>query len=135
MSKSASRITRYMKLADQALATAQTNLDSDDYRAAANRAYYAVFYAASAILLTRGIERRRHSGVIGAFREHFVRTGIIEPEFSGIYGESLVVREDADYSIELPVGLDTVESGMRQASRFVQRIHAYLTEIGLEDEG
>ena len=91
----------------------------DDYRAAANRACYAVFYAASAVLLTQGIERQRHSGVISAFREHFVRTGIIETEFSGIYGESLVVREDTDYSIELPIGLDTVESGMRQADRFV----------------
>lgn len=123
-----------MRLADQALATAQTNLDSEDFRAAANRAYYAIFYAASAVLLTLGIERRRHSGVISAFREHFVRPGIIEAEFSSIYGESLVVREDADYAIEITVGQDTVEPGLRQAHRFVQRMHEHLDKSGFEDE-
>jgi uncharacterized protein (UPF0332 family) len=80
MRKQSARIKRLMGLADQALDTAQENCDSEDYRAAANRAYYAVFYAASAVLLTKDIERRRHSGVIGAFREHFVRLGMIEVE-------------------------------------------------------
>jgi uncharacterized protein (UPF0332 family) len=123
-----------MRLADQALVTAQANLDSEDYRAAANRAYYAIFYAASAVLLTLGVERRRHSGVISAFREHFVRPGLIEAEYSGIYGESLAVREDADYAVEIVVGLDTVESGLRQARRFVQRMHEYLDTSGFEDQ-
>jgi uncharacterized protein (UPF0332 family) len=134
MNKRASRIRRLMRLADQALVTAQTNLDSEDYRAAANRAYYAIFYAASAVLLTLGIERRRHSGVISAFREHFVRPGIIETEYSGIYGESLVVREDADYAVEITVGPDTVEPGLRHARRFVQRMHEHLDRGGFEDD-
>jgi uncharacterized protein (UPF0332 family) len=134
MNKRASRIRRLMRLADQAVVTAQTNLDSEDYRAAANRAYYAIFYAASAVLLTLGIERRRHSGVISAFREHFVRPGIIEAEFSGIYGESLVVREDADYAIEVTVGSDTVGPGLRQARRFVRRMHEHLDKSSFGDE-
>jgi uncharacterized protein (UPF0332 family) len=134
MSNRASRIRRLMALADQALVTAQSNLDAKDYRAAANRAYYAVFYAASAVLLTLGIERRRHSGVISAFREHFVRSGMIEAEFSAIYGESLVVREDADYAIEILVGQDAVEPGLRQARRFVGRMHEHLAKSGYEDE-
>ena len=53
-----SRIEQLMVLAEQALSTAQVNLDTGDFRATVNRAYYATFYAASAILLTKGLERR-----------------------------------------------------------------------------
>ena len=134
MSKQTSRIIQLMRLADQALDTAQSNCDSSDYRAAANRIYYGIFYAASAALLTLGIERRRHSGVISAFREHLVQPGIIEVEFSNIYGESLNVREDADYAIEIPVDLDTIDPGLCQARRFVQRMHEYLGETGFEEK-
>ena len=65
-----SRIRQLIALAERALDTAQVNLDVSDWRAAVNRAYYAIFYAASAMLLTKGLERRKHSGVISAFREH-----------------------------------------------------------------
>ena len=39
---------------------------------AINRAYYAFFYAATALLLTLDVTRSKHSGVMGAFRERFV---------------------------------------------------------------
>jgi len=84
-----------MVLAEQALNTAQITLSAGDFRAAVNRAYYAVFYAASAMLLTQGIERSKHSGVLSAFRKHFVRPGLIEAEYSSVYGEALVIREVA----------------------------------------
>ena len=89
MDANTARIGQLMAMAEQACSTAQVNLDAGDFRAAVNRAYYAVFYAASAMLLTKGLERRRHSGVIGAFREHFVKDGLIEPQYSNIYGETL----------------------------------------------
>ena len=66
MDAKTARIRQLMAMAEQACNTAQVNLDAGDFRATVNRAYYAVFYAASAVLLTKGIERRRHSGVIGA---------------------------------------------------------------------
>jgi uncharacterized protein (UPF0332 family) len=58
------RIKQLISLAEQAPSTAKNNLEAGDSRASVNRACYAVFYAASAMLLTKGIERRKHSGVI-----------------------------------------------------------------------
>ncbi len=119
-----------MALAEQALNTAKIDLDVDDYRAAVNRAYYAIFYAASAMLLTKDLERRKHSGVISLFREHFVKAGLIEAEYSSAYGEALVTREDADYAVEIPVDLDMAETALDQARRFVRRMRGYLAEEG-----
>jgi uncharacterized protein (UPF0332 family) len=134
MGEKTSRIRQLMALAEQALNTVQVNLDVGDFRATVNRAYYATFYAASAILLTKGLERRKHSGVISAFRENFVRPGLIEAEYSNVYGEALVIREDADYAVEISIGPDMAGTALRQARRFVQRIREYLVEKGFWDE-
>lgn len=128
------RIRKLMALAEQALATAQINFEAGDFRATVNRAYYAIFYAASAMLLTIELERRKHSGVISAFRKHFIKSGLIEAEYSNIYGETLVVRENADYAIELPIDLDTAKLALQQAGRFVQRMREYLIKEGFWNE-
>jgi uncharacterized protein (UPF0332 family) len=128
------RIKQLMALAEQALHTAQANFESGDFRATVNRAYYAIFYTASAMLLTIGEERRKHSGVISAFRNHFVKSGLIEAEYSNIYGETLVIREDADYAVEIPIYADTADLSLNQARRFVGRMSEYLHEKGFGDE-
>ena len=134
MSGNVPRVKQLIALAEQALATAQVTFEAGDFRATVNRTYYAIFYAASAMLLTVGVERRKHSGVISAFRNHFVKSGLIEAEYSNIYGETLVVRENADYAIELPIDLDTAELALQQARSFVWRMHQYLVENGFWDE-
>ncbi len=134
MRNQVSRIRQLMELAEQALNTAQITVNANDYRAAVNRAYYAVFYAASAMLFTQGVERRKHSGVLSAFREHFVKPGLIEAEYSSVYGESLVIREDADYAVEIPIDFDMANAALRQARRFVERMTAYLVEKGSWDD-
>jgi hypothetical protein len=37
----------------------------------------AAFHAARALLATCGLDSRRHSGIIGMFQQHFVKTGIV----------------------------------------------------------
>lgn len=45
-----------------------------------NRAYYGVFYAALALLVTVDAEPRKHAGVLAKFDEWFVREGIYFPK-------------------------------------------------------
>ena len=42
------------------------------YRAAVNRAYYAIFSTTNAVLLSKHIERSKHSGVASAFIQNFI---------------------------------------------------------------
>lgn len=45
------------------------------YPSAVNRIYYALFYAVTALLLTKGLSSSKHGGVMALFNEHFVKTG------------------------------------------------------------
>jgi hypothetical protein len=68
-------VALYIENADEALSVAQLNLDNDFYAAAINRAYYAIFYAANALLATQKLARSKHSGVLSVFRQHFITVG------------------------------------------------------------
>ncbi|HEX6387421.1 MAG TPA: HEPN domain-containing protein [Anaerolineae bacterium] len=122
-----------MARARQVLETGKLVMAHEDYITAVNRAYYAIFYAANALLTTKGLERSKHSGVIAAFRQHFVKTGVIEPEFSRFYGAAMDERHAADYELE-PLNRDSASRHLENAERFVTRIEWVLREIGALDE-
>ena len=45
-----------------------------------NRAYYAMFYAALALLVTIGQESSKHQGVLSLFDQHFIKAKILPKE-------------------------------------------------------
>ena len=75
-------VALYIKQAHEMLEVAAHNMAAGFYGSAINRAYYAIFYAANALLKTLGISHTKHSGVIASFRRYFVKPGIIEAEYS-----------------------------------------------------
>lgn len=120
----------HMEAAQRSLDAGQYTLDGGFSGVAATRAYYACFYAASTLLLTRHITRSKHSGILSAFRQHFVKAGIIEPEYSDIYGEAFDARHISDYDMTGVLEPAEAAKTLMNARRFVARIAAYLTEVG-----
>ncbi len=104
--------------------------DNGFYASAVNRAYYAVFYAANALLATKKLARSKHSGVISAFREYFIKTGIIENDHSRTFGQLFDDRHISDYDINISVDVDQVVADVSGAIRFVDRMDEFLKEGG-----
>jgi uncharacterized protein (UPF0332 family) len=112
------------------LEVAALNLSEGYPDSAINRAYYAIFYAANALLVTEGLGRSKHSGVIAAFRERFVKTGIIELEYSRIYGRVMDDRHASDYEIEISADAEVAERDLGDSRLFVERIERHLRDEG-----
>ena len=55
------------------------------FNAAINRLYYACFYAATGLLIAKGIEAGTHNGVKTMLSYHFVRTGILSLEHGSTF--------------------------------------------------
>ena len=68
-------ISSNLERADTNLQVARELLDKEYYDVSASRAYYASFYAASALLLNEGLDTGKHSGVIALIHQHFVKNG------------------------------------------------------------
>ena len=64
---------------------------------AANRFYYAAFYAARALLATREVDSSRHSGVIALFQKHFVKSGAIDAQVAKALPRAFEKRQASDY--------------------------------------
>ncbi|MEW6367498.1 MAG: HEPN domain-containing protein [Acidobacteriota bacterium] len=100
------------------------------YRQALSRAYYAVFYAAVAVLESKGIRRAKHSGVQSAFGQSFVKDGIIEPEYSDIYARVRESRELSDYERGFVPPAELATEKIDEAEKFVARMERYLSDVG-----
>jgi uncharacterized protein (UPF0332 family) len=122
------QIQSYLDNARQALESAASSIENNFYATAINRAYYAIFYAASGLLLIKDISRSKHSGVIAAFRQYFVKPKLIELEFSDIYGDVMEARVDSDYDMAFDADPTTAAERLSDARRFVERVIQYLQE-------
>jgi hypothetical protein len=55
-------------------------LNDGDYDSSVSRCYYAMFFMAEAMLLSKGLRVSSLKGVITLFGEHFVKTDILKEE-------------------------------------------------------
>jgi uncharacterized protein (UPF0332 family) len=86
--------------AQESQRAARRDLAAGAYALAINRAYYAVFYAVSALLLEEGHRFKKHAGVRAAFNQHLVKPGRLSRKHGDLYNELFDKRLEADY-IEL----------------------------------
>lgn len=65
-----------------------------------------------------------------AFRQHFVKPGLIEAEYSRIYGQLMDDRQEADYELETDVELEQATADVGDAHQFVERVRQRLQQEG-----
>ena len=118
----------YLDYARRVLRTARIALADGDWISAINRAYYAIFYAANALLESKGLERSKHSGVLSLFRREYIKTGLIETAYSDIFGQAYEARNESDYDRSAFPEQSDAEIAVADAERFVARIENYLSE-------
>ncbi len=118
-----------MARAAESLESAQKSLDIDMLKVAVSQGYYAMFYAASALLAARDIHRRRHKGVISAFGEHFCKTGDIDSRFGSMLDKAFDMRLDCDYKVGHRQGRVAAEAALERGREFVRT-----AEDGLKKE-
>lgn len=75
----------------------QILLDNDRPAAAVTRAYYAMFHAATAVLIARDIKRSSHRGILSAFGEYLVKPGLIKKSLHQSLLEAFELRQQTDY--------------------------------------
>lgn len=122
-------IRKLIEKAERAIATAQAMVDLPDTEAAAGRAYYAMFYAAEALLAQEGLRFAKHAGVHGAFGQHFAKTGRIDPKYHRWLIAAFKKRVVADYGIEETITLNQARETIAQARELLDAVR-HLLESG-----
>ncbi len=113
-----------MAKAIQAAASARVLLDTGDADGACNRADYAMFDAARAVLLASGADvGKTHKGVLNAFSERLIKNGQLPKEMGRLLKHAETFRYVADYEGD-PVELSDAQTQVEQAETFVSAMRA-----------
>ena len=106
---------RLLEKARHAIRAAEILFREDESDSAAGRAYYAMFYTASALLAENSLHLAKHSGVHALFGEHFARPGRINPKFHRFILDAFDRRIQADYGFQAVISREEVATMIEQA--------------------
>ena len=93
-------VQRLLEKADHAMEVADSLYKQGFPQDAASKVYYAMFYAAQALLKAEDIEVVKHSAVESALGYYFAKTGRIDPKYHRMLINARKVREIVDYDIQ-----------------------------------
>ena len=113
--------------ADECISAAKSLIASENYKSAANRAYYTVFHAMRAVLAFDKIDMKHHSGIIAEFRRLYIKTGIFDAELSKIISVLSDSRNDSDYDDFFIVSKEEVAEQIKDAELFLEKIKEYVS--------
>jgi len=123
--------TARLDLALNCLNTAKVNRDIGDYRAAANRSYYAIFHAMRAVLALDEVDMSKHSGIMAEFRRRYLKTEILDRKLSATITQAFEVRNASDYDDFYIVAREDVDLQIDKAAQFIIAIGEYLATQGV----
>ena len=88
----------------------------------ANRMYYALYYAAIALLISDSHTVGTHRGVISLINQYYVRTGLLTKEEGHLFGQVFAFRQGSDYD-------DFIDATKEDVVRFFPQVEALVEKI------
>jgi len=121
-------VTFRLQRVKETISEAKEIIELGYWRIAANRLYYACFYAVSALLIKNGLTAHTHSGVINQLGLHFVTKGLISKEESKLFKHLFHLRQDGDYSDWFKIDETDVKPFLKPAEIFIAKIENLINE-------
>ena len=88
----------------------------------ANRLYYALFHAVSALLIHDKHEVNTHRGVVAMFGRYYVKTGLFTLDDGRLYSQLQTMREKADYVCTFQTSQEEIVPMLEPARKMIEKI-------------
>jgi uncharacterized protein (UPF0332 family) len=118
---------KLLNKAADSIESAEILLEHNKVDAATGRAYYAMFYAAEAILNEKELRFSKHGNVHAAFGEHFAKTKILDPKYHRWLITAFDARQASDYGVDTNIEPRMASDVLNQAREFLDVVRAYLS--------
>jgi uncharacterized protein (UPF0332 family) len=122
-------IVYWLEKAREALASARSEQQCNRRVFAVNRAYYACFYSASAVLMKMGKTFHKHTGVRASLHRLLIKTGLLEASWGKFYDLVFENRQRGDYQELVEFEAEELEEIISQAEKFVAVMKALLEQL------
>jgi len=119
-------IRLWLEKANEALSSAELELNAGHTNFAVNRLYYSCFYAVTAILLRDEKQFARHSGIKSEFVRTYIKSGKIDAKWNKFYQKLFDDRQEGDYIPTVAFETPEISTRLRQAQEFIDLIHGLI---------
>jgi uncharacterized protein (UPF0332 family) len=92
------------------------------WHGAANRLYYACYYAVVGLLIQNGHSSHTHNGAFSLLGKYFVTQGIISKEHNKLYRNLFDLRQDGDYNDWFEIEEQDILPLLAPAQKFIETI-------------
>lgn len=96
------------------------------YATVINRLYYGCFHATKALLLTKDLVPKTHSGVINLLHLHFVQPGLFDTQQASFFSRLMQERIEEDYSDFIEENAETTAEFILPAKQYVSYIESLI---------
>jgi hypothetical protein len=111
-----------LKLASDKIKAAKLLFKNSQYRDAVSRAYYSIYYAAKALLLSHGQDPHTHKGVDILFRKFCATHQRPEINFAKMISVAREMRLNADYKEKVVIAKEDAQEAIDMAQSFLKEI-------------
>ena len=116
-----------LEKADSTFAENKGLTENGYWNTLANRLYYALFHAVSALLICDGREVGSHKGAAIRFHQFYVRQGIFTEEEGSFYSQMETLREKADYNCFFKVTEADITARIEPTRKLIEKIKSYIS--------
>ena len=117
-----------LKKAKETFAEISVLIENKLWRNAANRLYYACFYAASALLISDGHQTHTHSGVKTVLSLNYIKENKLDKSFIKTYGRLFNMRQRGDYEDWAIIEEEDIKPFLEPAEKFIAEIENLINE-------
>jgi uncharacterized protein (UPF0332 family) len=119
MSTKNASIQLKLNKAKNLLAEVDVLVDHKFYMTAINRLYYRCFHATKALLLTKDLIPKTHSGTVSMLHQYFVKNGIFDFDQASFFSRLMQERVEDDYNDLLKIDEAEIWEFVEPAKKYV----------------
>ncbi|WP_244409434.1 HEPN domain-containing protein [Methanocaldococcus jannaschii] len=119
-------LEKLIEKAEKSLEASENLYNSEFYDFAVSRIYYSMFYCVKALLLTKEINPKKHSGVLKMFAKEFIKTNELDVELFEYINEAYNYRQTADYDATIEIKKEEAEYLLHKGHIFLNKTKKYL---------
>lgn len=110
---------KFLTKATKSLEVAKQINDNNYPEFAVSRAYYTMFYIASAFLEGENLTYGKHSAIIAAFGKYFAKTNKVPKIYHRWLIEAEKMRKGGDYNLDINISYEDVNIIINQAEEML----------------
>ena len=118
-----------LKKAKGKLKSVMSLYENGYYEDSISRSYYAMLLAARAILVTKGLQSKTHSGTITLFFQHFVKEKLFPEDISKFLSKGKRIRENVDYGDFTIITDEDANEEIKNAKKFINEAEYLINKL------